>query len=674
MFSNLPGAQRFRATDKILSRQTDVYLLTGSRTEEVVDAARRAALVDDPRIVRIIDAGRYADIAFVLTTPLDGVSLADVGPLPATQARAVAGEVAAALAVAASHDVHHLALRPELVFLGTGDSVQIGGMAWDAAMRGIADEDPVISAAADATALVAILYAALTARWPGQTPSVMPTPPVWDSNPVAPIELVSGVPGDLNTLCTVALAVGGAGPTSAQQVVDDLGLWPTVRITLPHSATVRGPIAPVRASADTAPDQPQESLDGAVAPASEQSGSGHASERGAGQYGSSQPGAIADDEAVAALARQAVIQNKLAAIEAIVAQPGDAPLPPPDQFVWDEVEPDRVAEVDPGWITQANSELADPGTTETAEPGEADASDGIGQDEAEPGEGIWPTGRATPPPALSSLAEQLDPAAPTPPPRIIVKASPVANSEPEQFALPPLPEDLAELLASVPPLQEETQPYEPMAVGDVDGIDELDQDGGLDDAPTLILEPLTDEPPAEEPEEPISNRPPNRFSIPIKPAPLTTPVSRESIPPGPNDDGVREILDAMRPTPPPSQPVSAVETEVIEPTEPEPAMIVEAAATDVPGVAVLDTPAAAVPRGGAGPKLFSTETTPFDKVLDRGAVTPTRNWWPIIAFVAVVIACLALGFVILQQIGILSLGVPLSPGLTAVVSGPAGTL
>ncbi|MDR2113659.1 MAG: hypothetical protein LBO75_00060, partial [Bifidobacteriaceae bacterium] len=142
LFSNLPGAWRFRATDKILARQIDVYLLTGPRTEDAIDAARRAALLDDPRVARIIDAGSYSGTSFVLTEALEGVSLADVGPLHAAQARAVAGEVASALAAAARVDVHHLSLSPELVFLGQGNSVKVSGMAWDAALRGIADLDP----------------------------------------------------------------------------------------------------------------------------------------------------------------------------------------------------------------------------------------------------------------------------------------------------------------------------------------------------------------------------------------------------------------------------------------------------------------------------------------------------------------------------------------------------
>ncbi|MDR2253575.1 MAG: hypothetical protein LBD97_06930 [Bifidobacteriaceae bacterium] len=318
LFTNSPGALRFRATDKILSRQTDVHLLTGPRTADAIDAARRAALIDDPRLARIIDAGSYSGISFVLTAALEGVSLADVGPLGAAQARAVAGEVASALQVASEQDVHHLALRPELVFLGQGDTVQVGGLAWDAALRGETGADVQAADAADAHALVSVLYAALTARWPGATPSVMPLPPSWDGNPVAPIELVSAVPGDLNTLCAVTLA-GAGGPRSAAGVVDYLGVWPRVRITLRHTVSVRGPI-PRAVTPPTPIDDLELELPEPVPLAEGEAEPPDAEPPAAAPAGAEPLGPSEAD--VEALAADEEIQRKLAAIEAILAPLG----------------------------------------------------------------------------------------------------------------------------------------------------------------------------------------------------------------------------------------------------------------------------------------------------------------------------------------------------------------
>jgi hypothetical protein len=328
LFCNLPDARRFLATDKILGRKAEVNLIGGPHTEDAIDAARRAALIDDPRLVRIIDAGSYSGLSFVLTAPLEGVSLADVGPLSATQARAVAGEVASALAEAAARDVYHLALRPELLFLGSGDSLKIGGLAWDAASRGQGKLDAAAANAFDAQELVAVLYAALTARWPGKTASVMGSPPLWDGRPVAPIELVSGVPGELNTLCSVTLAGAGAGPTSAAQAAQLLGSWPKIAITLRHSATVRGPIpralTPPRPLVD---DQANDAGDDA---GSDAGSSDAPSLQAAASEGRSvpqwppggQPLGPTDAD-VATLAAGSAIQERLAQIEAVL-EPTDS--------------------------------------------------------------------------------------------------------------------------------------------------------------------------------------------------------------------------------------------------------------------------------------------------------------------------------------------------------------
>ncbi|MDR2564824.1 MAG: hypothetical protein LBC97_01950 [Bifidobacteriaceae bacterium] len=746
LFSNLPGAQRFRATDKILSRQTEVHLLTGDHTEDAVDAARSAALVDDPRIVRIIDAGRYSGISFVLTAPLDGVSLAEVGPLPAAQARAVAGEVATALAQAAAHDVHHLALRPELIFLGKGDTVRIGGMAWDAAARGRADEDPVSSAAADAKALVSILYAALTARWPGETPSVMPPPPLWEGNPVAPIELVSGVPGDLNTLCAVALATGGVGPADAAQVVEDLGIWPTVRISLPYSAFVRSPVpreaappAQPTGSADSDQEEPNDQGSGAeaVLPAED-------------PVRSSFPAGARPlrptDADVAALATQAVIQDRLAAIEAIVAPasadagsgttrhwsarefaglaelgadlaPGMTESPDADSVGGPEAdlgedfeadpEPDLAANAGPGlqsdfrpqaeWDLEASLEDEDGFDGDEAlaeefveEDGDEDLEEDwdfedepADLDEAEPEpvgleELVWPVARATPLPALSSLAEQLDLTETPAPGPAIPKVVPRRPVEPQEFTLPPLPEDLAEVLASVPPLVHDEYTYEPVAVGDAD-----------EDA-TIVLDPVEEDEDWED-EPAYYDRPLNRAKLP-RPGPLATPIRRDEVPPGPRDEKVRQVLEGMAAPSSPqavdllagrdwassTQPEAAPVEEPIETWSPEPVADQLLAATAGGGTASgtpqgLPAPTAPVPATPAGGerRLFDVEAPSFNNVLpaqpQAPEVTATRNWWPVITFIAVVVACVCLGLVILALVGAINLGVPLSPGVAPVV-------
>jgi hypothetical protein len=63
--------------------------------------------------------------------------------------------------------------------------------------------------------------------------------------------------------------------------------------------------------------------------------------------------------------------------------------------------------------------------------------------------------------------------------------------------------------------------------------------------------------------------------------------------------------------------------------------------------------------------LFDVETPSFQRVLDAPPVArpprPRRRWLPVIVFAVIVTACVALGVVILHQVGILGLGVDLSP-------------
>ncbi len=115
---DLPGAECWTATDQILDRPVRALLLREGRVREAQDAARRAALVTDPRLLRVLDVGDHEGVAFVVTERVPGRDLGQLtahGPLPADQARAIVGEAAVALEVARRRGVHHLALRPSAV-------------------------------------------------------------------------------------------------------------------------------------------------------------------------------------------------------------------------------------------------------------------------------------------------------------------------------------------------------------------------------------------------------------------------------------------------------------------------------------------------------------------------------------------------------------------------------
>lgn len=228
-------ASDWAAVDQILARPVAVRVFPASGSAAALDAARRAALVFDPRLVRVLDVGTHDDVAYVVSEQVTGRTLAELvarEPLSADQARAVVGEAAAALETARRRGVHHLALRPSAVAVGDDGRVLVVGLALDSALRGLTAGDARTTSRADATDLVRLAYTALTGRWPGPvaTSDGLPTAPETDGVPVPPAELVPGVPPDLNTLCQVTLGRADDGPHSPAEVVRELEPWGEIRI------------------------------------------------------------------------------------------------------------------------------------------------------------------------------------------------------------------------------------------------------------------------------------------------------------------------------------------------------------------------------------------------------------------------------------------------------------
>ncbi|MGV8966244.1 MAG: hypothetical protein ACOH2F_08180 [Cellulomonas sp.] len=233
--SDLAGTTAWDANDQILDRAVRLTILADGRVAQAVDAARRAALVADPRLVRVLDVGDHEGHAYMITEPVTGPSLTQlVGrrPLPADQARAIIGEAASALEAARRRGVHHLTLRPSALHLTTDDRVLITGLAVDAALLGQGIGDARSTTRADTVGLVALLYAALTGRWPGAAHDAarsggaqLPAAPLLEGRPVAPSELVAGIPNDLDTLCAVTLGPNDDGPHSPAELVLELEPW-----------------------------------------------------------------------------------------------------------------------------------------------------------------------------------------------------------------------------------------------------------------------------------------------------------------------------------------------------------------------------------------------------------------------------------------------------------------
>jgi hypothetical protein len=230
--------ERWSALDATLKREVTLTVLSAEHPNRagVLDAARRAAGVEDARLVRILDVGTQNDSSFIVEEARSGSeSLAAIllqGPLPAEEARRIAGETARSLETAGQRGLHHLRLTPHDIMIGPDGAIMVSGVAVAAAIDGLDEHepDPNVALQRDAVCLVAIVYAALTSRWPleEQVSEVEPAPRVVDG-PVAPSEIVAGVPEDLDALCRTTFNEAN-GPLTPRDFASRIAPWPRERV------------------------------------------------------------------------------------------------------------------------------------------------------------------------------------------------------------------------------------------------------------------------------------------------------------------------------------------------------------------------------------------------------------------------------------------------------------
>ena len=255
--SDLPGVSMWAARDQILDRPVRALVLHEGRVSQAQDAARRAALVTDLRLLRVLDVGEHAGVLYTVTEPIRGRHLGELTaqrPLSPEHARSVVGEAAVALEVARRRGVHHLALRPSAVHVTPEGRVVVSGLAMDGELAGHGLGDARSTTRADTVGLVSLLYLCLTGRWPvpqGADPGSVPPAPRLDGAVVPPAELVPGVPNDLDTLCAVTLGPHDDGPHSPAELVRELEPWGDLDVEALFSAAsgTSGPGGPAPAPA-----------------------------------------------------------------------------------------------------------------------------------------------------------------------------------------------------------------------------------------------------------------------------------------------------------------------------------------------------------------------------------------------------------------------------------------
>jgi hypothetical protein len=225
-----PDGSLWRAVDSTLDRKVTIRVLRPGHpfAADVADAARRAALVDDPRLVRVLDVGTDGDIAYVVSEHVAGDTLEALvgpGPLPAPVVRRLVGEAAETLARAGSRGLHHLRLTPRSLVVRPDGSVKLLGTAVEAAAAGLEPDHAATASRVDAVALTGLVYAGLTGRWPLGDAGFAPAPRT-GSGPVPPADLVADVPNDLDTLCVVTLGRHNDGPRTPAELAQQLAPWP----------------------------------------------------------------------------------------------------------------------------------------------------------------------------------------------------------------------------------------------------------------------------------------------------------------------------------------------------------------------------------------------------------------------------------------------------------------
>ncbi|WP_444663814.1 protein kinase family protein [Cellulomonas sp. CW35] len=286
---DVPGVSVWHATDQILDRPVRAVVLSSGAVSAALDGARRAALVSDPRLARVLDVGTHDRLGYIVTEDVAGPTLAELvarAPLTPEQARAVVGEAAAALEVARRRGLHHLALRPRCLHLVGPGRVMITGLGIDAAVLGVADGDARTTSRRDAVDLVRLLYTALTGRWPAtSSDAIAPGVASAPGNagvPVPPVELVASVTNDLDTLCAVTLGPHDDGPHTPGDLVRELEPWGAIRAVQggADAPTVALPPAVPNAVPPAAPRAVRGAGAPAVAPAGTavETGPGHAHE------------------------------------------------------------------------------------------------------------------------------------------------------------------------------------------------------------------------------------------------------------------------------------------------------------------------------------------------------------------------------------------------------------
>lgn len=220
--TRLDGFSSWRAVDEKLRRAVGVHVLSSShpRARSVLSAARSSALLGDPRFVQVLDAVEDHDLVYVVHEWLpDATPLSDLlaaGPFEPHDAHQLVGQLSQAMTAAHREGLAHLQLTPGTVLRTGSGQYRIRGLAVSAALRGVHSETPQ---RADTEGIGALLYAALTQRWPYEEDAYGLTGvgSLAMNGLLAPDQVRAGVHRGLSQLAMRALVNDGATASSQER-------------------------------------------------------------------------------------------------------------------------------------------------------------------------------------------------------------------------------------------------------------------------------------------------------------------------------------------------------------------------------------------------------------------------------------------------------------------------
>jgi serine/threonine protein kinase len=225
--------------DEKLRRAVGVHVLPAdhARARSVLAAARSAALLGDPRFVQVLDAVEENDLVYVvhewLPDATELTTLLASAPLEPHDAYQMVTQVSHAMAAAHREGLSHLRLSPSAVLRSASGQWRIRGLAVNAALRGIGSDTPPRT---DTEAIGALLYAALTQRWPYENDAHGLSGLPKGVGLIAPDQVRAGVHRGLSELAMRALANDGATAsrhespcTTPEELVKAIGEMPRIR-------------------------------------------------------------------------------------------------------------------------------------------------------------------------------------------------------------------------------------------------------------------------------------------------------------------------------------------------------------------------------------------------------------------------------------------------------------